>query len=138
MRLTTWAGGECFAHALQAFTDLDDRTTMLSIDGIGVFDLISRGAMLNGLRSVDGGNAALPFVLQFYGNPSSYLWDHDDGTTHEILQGEGGEQGDPLMPMLYSLGQHHALCAVQSKLRLDERLFALLDDIYVVCRPERV
>ena len=40
--------------------------------------------------------------------------------------------------MLYSLGQHRALCAVQSKLRVDERLFAFLDDIYVVCSPERV
>ena len=88
--------------------------------------------MLNGLRSVDGGDSVLPFVVQFYGNPSSYLWDFDDGTTHEILQGEGGEQGDPLMPMLYSLGQHEALRAVQSKIRLDERLFAFFDDIYVV------
>ena len=25
---------------------------------------------------------------------------------HSILQGEGGEQGDPLMPLLSSLGQH--------------------------------
>ena len=29
--LTTRAGGECIAHALQAFIDLDDRTTVLSI-----------------------------------------------------------------------------------------------------------
>ena len=114
------------------------RLPVLFIDGIGAFDLISRGAMLNGLRSVDGGDSVLPFVVQFYGNPSSYLWDHDDGTTHEILQGEGGEQGDPLMPMLYSLGQHQALRAVQSKIRLDERLFAFFDDIYVVFRPDRV
>ena len=38
-----------------------------SIDGIGAFDLMSREAMLNGLQSVDGGNAALPFVLHFMG-----------------------------------------------------------------------
>ena len=31
--------------------------------------------MLDGLRSVTGGDSALPFVLQFYGNPSSYLWE---------------------------------------------------------------
>ena len=73
----------------------------------------------------------------FHGNASSYLWDHDDGTTHEILQ-EGGEQGDLLMPMLYSLGQHRALCAVQSKPQVNERLFAFLDDIYVFYSPERV
>ena len=69
-----------------------------------------REAMLNGLRSVDGGNAALPFVLQLNGNPSSHLWDHDNGT-NEILQGEGGEQGDPLMPMLYSF-HNTLLCAL--------------------------
>ena len=93
--------------------------------------------MLDGLRSVAGGDSALPFVLQFYGNPSSYLWDDDQGETHEIMQGEGGEQGDPLMPMLYALGQHQALRSVQSQLLHDERLLAFHDDIYVVSQPER-
>ena len=83
-----------------ALTDLDERATVLSIHGIGAFDLISRVSMLEGLRS----------VLHFYGNPSSFFL---GGTTHEIRQGEGGEQGDPLMPMLYVLGQHPALCAIQ-------------------------
>ena len=68
--LSTKSGGECIVHPLQALTDLDERATVLSIDGIGAFDLISRGAMLNGLRSVPGGDSPLPFVLQFYGHPS--------------------------------------------------------------------
>ena len=71
--LSTKSGGECIAHSLQALTG----ATVLSIDGIGVFDLISRGAMLDGLRSVAGGDSVLPFVVQFYGNPSS----DDDGET---------------------------------------------------------
>ena len=41
------------------------------------------------------------------------------------------------MPMLYSLGQHEALLSVQDSLLPDEKLFAYLDDLYVVC-PERV
>ena len=41
--------------------------------------------------------------------PSEYLWEDDDGEVHKIAQGEGGEQGDPMMPLLYSLGQHRAL-----------------------------
>ena len=95
--------------------------------------------MLDGLlQSVEGGDAALPFVRQFYGTPSQYLWEDDDGSVHIIHQGEGGEQGDPLMPMLFALGQHQALRSVQHFLRSDERLFAYLDDIYVVCAPERV
>ena len=89
--LSTKSGGECIAHSLQALTDIDRRATVLSIDGIGAFDLISRGAMLDGLRSVAGGDSVLPFVVQFFGNPSSCLWDDDDGETHEIRQGEGGE-----------------------------------------------
>ena len=92
LSLTTKSGEECVAHALQILTDLDDRATVLSIDGIGAFDLISQGAMLEGLRSVDGGSSALPFVLQFYGNLSSYLWTNDSGVTHGIWQGEGGSK----------------------------------------------
>ena len=135
--LSSKAGGECIAHALQALTDLNPRTTVLSVDGVGACDLISRGSMLEGLRSIPGGDSVLPFVLQFYGNPSSYLWEDDSGDTHEIRQGEGGEQGDPLMPLLFALGQHRALRSVQSHLSEDERLLAFHDDIYVVSQPER-
>ena len=60
------------------------------------------------------------------------------GDTHEIPQGGGGEQGDPLMPMLFALGQHRALEAVQRRLRDNEKLFAFLDDVYLVCTPNRV
>ena len=42
------------------------------------------------------------------------------------------------MPLLFCLGQHRALVSVQAQLQEGERLFAYLDDIYVVCAPERV
>ena len=42
------------------------------------------------------------------------------------------------MPLLFSLGQHAALQAVQDQLLEGERLFAFLGDIYVVTKPERV
>ena len=79
----------------------------------------------------------MPFVLQFYGHPSSYLWDDDEGVTHEIRQGEGGEQGDAMMPLLYALGQHQGLRSVQFQLRRSQGLLACHDDIYVVTSPER-
>ena len=34
----------------------------------------------------------------FYSQPSSYLFDDEAGETHTVQQGEGGEQGDALMP----------------------------------------
>ena len=71
----------------------------------------------------------------FYGSPSQYLWDYDDGVSHTIPQGEGGEQGDAMMPLLFSLGQHEALQAVNQNLRHGEFLFAFLDDIVMVTAP---
>ena len=59
------------------------------------------------------------------------------GVTQNIQQGEGGEQGDPLMPMLFALGRRPALLAIQARLLVNERVFAYLDDMYAVCRPER-
>ena len=133
--MTTRAGCECVAHALQALSESDPEATIVSIDGVSAFDLISRGAMMEGLRQV---NAAVPFVRMYYGRPSTYLWELADGTVHHIPQSEGGEQGDPLMPLLFSLGQHPALIAAQARLEVAEKMFAYLDDIYLVCRPNQV
>ena len=135
---TSPGGCECIAHTIQAMTDANPRCTVLSVDGIGEYDTISRRAMLSGLvRHMEGGDSFLPFVLQFYGSPSSYLWEDSAGVVHKVWQGEGGEQGDALMPALFSLGQHDALVAIQRRLGLDERLLAFLDDIYAVGGPAR-
>ena len=53
-------------------------------------------------------------------------------------RGEGGEEGDPLMPALYACGQHRALVHVSEELLDSERLFAFMDDVYVCCGPDRV
>ena len=75
--LSTRAGCECIAHALQAVCELDPEATVTSIDGISAYDSISRRA-----------NAALQ--------------------------------------------------EVQGRLHPNERLFAYLDDVYVVSKPDRV
>ena len=79
----------------------------------------------------------LPFVRMFYGKQSTYLWTDDAGSTHRVLQGEGGEQGDPLMPALYSLGQHDGLAAGAAQLHEDDFVVAFLDDLYVKTTRER-
>ena len=84
---------------MQALTDSDESATVVSVDGIGAFDLFSRNAMLEGFMGIDGGDAVLPFVRQFYGHPSAHIWEDDTGNVHEVAQGEGGEQGDPWMPL---------------------------------------
>ena len=42
------------------------------------------------------------------------------------------------MPILFALGQHPALVAALRRFHAGERLFASLDDVYVVTTPERV
>ena len=42
------------------------------------------------------------------------------GNSQDIPQWEGGEQGDPLMPLLFALGLHRAVRAVQEEIG-DER-----------------
>ena len=44
--LSTRAGTECVAHVLQGLTEMDPQTTIVSIDGVGAYDSISRKAML--------------------------------------------------------------------------------------------
>ena len=136
--LSTQAGCECVSHVLQGLTEINPRATITSIDGVSAYDLLSRGAMLEGLRRVEGGDQVVPFVRMFHGSPSEYLWEDATGVVHRIPQGEGGEQGDPLMPLLFAVGQHGALAATQESLQAGERLVAFLDDIYTVTLPERV
>ena len=77
-------------------------------------------------------------VFSHLSDCSTHIWEDELGDPQMILQGEGGEQGDPLMPLLFSLGQHSALDAVISRLQEGERLFAFLDDLYILCDPGRV
>ena len=50
-----------------------------------------------------------------------------------------GEQDDPLMPMLFALGQHQALVQTQAMLRDNEKVMAFLDDIHIATpEPDRV
>ena len=94
--------------------------------------------MLRSLLNTPSAHQMIPFVMLAYGQESCYLWRDSAGNTHEVRQGEGGEQGDPLMPMLYALGQYPALQHMASQLQANERIYAFLDDIYITCTPDRV
>ena len=115
-------GTECVAHVLQVLTEI--QATIVSIDGVGAYDSISRKAMLEALIAMPGGSQALPFVRSFSGQTSRYVWKDEFGEVHHIDQGEGEEQGDALVPLWFSLGQHAALEAVRARLLPGERLFA--------------
>ena len=73
-------------------TDRDPNCTVLSIDGVGTFDSVSKKAMMTAVHNMDQGEKLIPFLLQFYGHPSTHLWEDEEGTVHEIQQGEGGSR----------------------------------------------
>ena len=80
--LTTKAGCECVAHAVQALTEQLPDATILSTDGVGAFDLVSRESMLRGLMRCPGESSVMPFAQMFHGQPSAYLWQDDLGEAH--------------------------------------------------------
>ena len=73
---------------------------------------------------------------------STHLWEDEEGAVHFIPQGEGGEHLRPPNACIILPGSMHralgSLPVPQSHLGPTERLFAFLDDIYVVCSPDRV
>ena len=69
-------GADSLVHALASAVELDPEATVLSVDGVGAFDNVSRRAMLDALRAVTGANRCLPFVRLFYASASEFVW-HD-------------------------------------------------------------
>ena len=72
--------------------------------------------MLEGLLRMEDGSDP-PLCADVLRQPVHiFMYGEDDmGVVQHIPQGEGGEQGDPLMPMLFALGQHQALVQTQAK-----------------------
>ena len=66
-------------------------------------------------------------MLLSYGQPSTYSWHDDSGERWTVTQAEGGEQGDPLMPLLFSISIQGALEEVSRSLKAGEHLRAFLD-----------
>ena len=136
--LSTRSGTEALVHTLQVLTETSPTATVLSVDGVGAYDHVSRQAMLEALRDVPGACRLLPYVRMWYASPSTYVWHDSVGQPHHVLQAEGGEQGDPLMPALFALAMHQALVALQPELRPEERSLAFSDDLHLAAQPDRI
>ena len=136
--LTTRGGAECIAHVIQTLTDVDQEATVLSVDGVGAFDLISRVAILEGLRSIDGGG------IQFSRSCLSFTALHPRtfGRTIRVWSTKSSKVRAEnrairsCLPFSQSVSTEH--WRPQESGCSHEHLLAFLDDIYIVCRPERV
>ena len=98
-------------HAL--LSNLHCQHVRARTDGVGAYDHVYRAAMMEKLHEVPSLQGLLPFVRATCANPTSNVWEDEDGVQHRIVQAEGGEQGDPLMPLLFSLAIHDPLQQAQ-------------------------
>ena len=57
--------------------------------------------MLTKLVEVPQFHGLVPFVRSVYASPTRYAWEDEHGACWEVAQHEGGEHGDPLMPLLF-------------------------------------
>ena len=127
--LSTRAGADCVGHAIRAFTDADPLCTVLSINGVEAYDHVLRSSFLAKLHSVPSLQGLLPFLRSVYARPKTYVWEDGTRVRHQIHQAEGGEQRYPLMPLLFSLGIHDSLRAMDERLRPEDKVFAFLDNV---------
>ena len=93
------AVSEAVVRALRAATESDPRTTVLSIDGVGAYDHISRSSMLDALRTHEPLTGLLPFAAMFYGRASCYVYYDEEGVGHEVLQGGVANKETPSCPV---------------------------------------
>eukprot|EP00973_Karenia_brevis_P082367 11418173-Karenia_brevis.AAC.1 len=78
--------------------------------------IVCRTRFFEQLGQVPELRALIPFVHQWYATPSKLRWQDTHGRVHAIDQGDGGEQGDALMPGLFCLALRPALTEIQERL----------------------
>ena len=84
---------------MEALTDLNPEATVVSIDGIGACDLISRNVVLEGLLQMENGDQVLPFVRNLYWHWLAYVR-REGETRWAPYTTEGGGAGNALMLLL--------------------------------------
>ena len=128
------AGADRVARALRVLAKLRPDAVFIKLDLKAAFQLIRRGLAMGATA------AALPeltnTLLAWYGSPSQHWWRTATGEFLEINSLEGFDQGCPLAAALFSAGLNAALLPFWDKARQHDthmRLYAYLDDMYVVC-----
>ena len=90
------SGTDALIHLVRSQLEADPHCTLLSIDGVGAFDHVSRARMLQALWEAPELRGLLPFTRLWLARNSTFVWTAESGESHDVLQGGGGEQGDDL------------------------------------------
>ena len=69
---------------------------------INAYDFISRESMMTGFFHMEKRSSVFHSSA---GSPSECLWEDNHGNVHVVPQGEGGQQKDAMMSLLFCLAQ---------------------------------
>jgi hypothetical protein len=106
-------------------------THLTSLDFGNAFNAVDR-------REIDSGQRRFAPSLYragkwAYGTPSDLiLTNRKTGATHSLYSAPGVQQGDPLGPLIFSLGIRQLLDDLASTLGPERLILAYLDDIYIL------
>ena len=121
-------GAENIIHGIRELYRLHPNYHIVSLDLVNAFNSISRKVVV---AQVNEHYPLLnPWIWQCYGSPSQLLVQGSPC----IASSTGVQQGDPLGPLLFSLGLQPAL---RNALRYVQP-FAYMDDIYLMGSPEHL
>ena len=76
--LQTKAGVEALAHILRVLSESDEEIVVLSLDGIGAFDHVTRATFMRKLESIPELQELLPLTAGLYGSASNFVWNRYD------------------------------------------------------------
>ena len=84
--------------------ELNENATVTSSNGVSAYDTILGGPCCWSGNKFSEARAHYHLFDFFFSEQSAYISENNDGVVHTICQGEGGEQGDRLMPFLFCVG----------------------------------
>ena len=89
---------EALVRALRLATESHQSTTVVSVDGVGAYNHISRSCMFQGLHDSPNLASLIPLVRMLDGGDSECLFHDESGHANIVVQSEGAEQGDCKCP----------------------------------------
>ena len=124
----TRAGCEAAIHSLRQHANLprSEVKVILKGDYSNAFNCLERKTMLR--KVSETASELLPYAVQAYGRPTTLFFG-----PHRIQSACGVQQGDPLGPLLFSLGIHEMASGLNSELNI-----WYLDDVTLMGDPQEV
>ena len=132
--VSTSGGTELIIHHIQLLLEKNPEWILLKTDVKNAFNSIGRSHLLN--QVAEHHPDIYPHVAQMYSSSSPLVF-HQDNSSSVILSEEGIHQGDPLGPVLFSIGIQPLLMRLQDH-NPNIKVLAYLDDVFVLGDPANV